>query len=72
MIAAVITSMGIEEPNPATMISANILLGIAVKRVERRGSAPPSIQRLLAAASNASTVPMPLASNVARNATPTV
>ena len=71
MIAAVITSMGIDDPNPATMISANILLGIAVKVSSVRLN-PPSIQRLLAAASNASTVPTPLASNVARNATPTV
>ena len=53
------------------MSSANILLGIAVRVSSARLRAP-SIQRPLAAASSASSVPVPLASSVATKATPTV
>ena len=71
MIAAVATSIGTEEPKPATISSANILLGIAVS-VSRPRLSVASIQRPLAAASSARIVPVPLASSVATKATPTV
>ena len=71
MMAAVTMSMVTEEPKPATSSSANILLGIAVRVSSTRLSVP-SIQRPLAAASSASSVPVPLASKVATKATPTV
>ena len=57
MIAAVTMSVGTDEPKPATISSANILPGIAVSVFSVRLKLP--IQRLLAAASNASGVPVP-------------
>ena len=71
MMAAVTTSIGTEEPKPATMMSANILLGMAVS-VSRPRLSTASIQRPLAAASSASVMPVPLASSVANSATPIV
>ena len=71
MMAAVTISIGTDEPKPATISSANILLGIAVSVSSTRLRVL-SIQRPLAAASSASSVPVPLASSVATKATPTV
>ncbi len=71
MMAAVATSIATDEPKPATMMSANILLGMAVSvsstRLNTESSRPPT-----AAASSASTVPVLLAISVASSATPTV
>ncbi|MNU08802.1 hypothetical protein D3C72_2550220 [compost metagenome] len=63
--------MGTDEPKLATISSANILLGIAVSVSSTRLSTL-SVQRPVAAASRASSVPLPLASSVATKATPTV
>ena len=71
MIAAVTTSTGIDEPKPATISSANILLGIEVSASSTRLRVL-SNQRPMAAASSASSVPLPQASSVAKKATPTV
>lgn len=71
MMAAVTTSIVTEDPKPATISSANILLGMAVSVSSRRLSAV-STQPPMAAAKSASTVPVPLASSVATSATPTV
>lgn len=61
LLATVVASgVGTEEPKPATMMSANILLGMAVRVSSPRLSVA-SIQRPLAAASSASVVPTPLA-----------